>query len=117
MCLVPKHFDEKTTTRDILVYKIIQKNNKSLFQDFQYEPNTLYHLGTKLIRIPGTFPGRINEGFHAYRGKKFVGSRLAKCVEFIIPKGAKYYLGFDNEIVSDLIKSGSLTPIKYLNLY
>ena len=39
-------------------------------------------------------------------------NKPSKLVEFIIPKGAKYFIGFDGEIVSTSIRSGSLRSIK-----
>lgn len=96
-----------TAKEDITVYKIIKNDNTSMYQDFQYKPNTQYCLGKNLKPwdlICIYF--EVDEGFHAYLSKRFTPDK--KLVEFVIPKGAKYFLGINNDIVSDSIKSGDL---------
>lgn len=120
MCLYIASGDvERIAMEDRVVYKVIQKNNKSLHQDFQYKPNTLFRLRKKLKIFRVGDYNEINEGFHSYVNFVTAAKRCSyiltfntKLVEFIIPKGAKYYLGDMNDIVSTSIKSGSLRSIK-----
>lgn len=53
----------------------------------------------------------VHAGYHAYVSRKI--ARIEnftndKVVKFYIPKGAKYYLSNDGQIVSNKIKSGDL---------
>lgn len=109
MCLyIKKGEKERTATEDMVVYKIIKNDNKSFWLNFQYQPNTLYRLRKKLKISEGA----IHEGFHAYLFADVYKSYRTKYVKFIIPKGAKYYLGKNDDIVSTSIRSGNLVGIK-----
>lgn len=115
MCLkIKKGEVEKTATEDIVVYKIINMHNNSLYQGFQYKPNRLYRLRKKLK----VKRNEIYEGFHSYNCLVKVRDNILetflnpKVVKFVIPKGAKYYLGRDNDIVSTSIRSGNLKNIE-----
>lgn len=100
-----------------------------------YEPDKLYSMNDEVLTpsilgIDGLVcdgKWRVEKGFHAYtslsatRDQKFwsrirhdgVGStRELKVVEFIIPADAHYFLGEQEEIVSDAIISGNLLPIR-----
>lgn len=117
-------FDEEETikpfiaTKDILVWKIITTRNLSLYRSFKYKPNCGYP--TIKFNIRYSYNNDIDyfkayEGYHAYTSRRITRLRYAKyrdvlykIVKFYIPKGAKYYLGEDGDIVSNTIKSGDL---------
>lgn len=109
---------------DTPVYKIIRKDGKSLFQKFQYEGHTTYKLRTALKVFKGNQYRSIDKGFHSYlnySGALIMRGRSAseysgEVVEFIIPKGAKYYVspsenGNVIEVVSTSIRALSLRPV------
>lgn len=110
----------KVAKTDITVWKILTSDNVSPYQRFSYEPNTLYRLRKRLVIGIPQWAKRlrtINEGFHAYLYKSdafshagFDAYRIV--VELTIPKGAKYAMGQNNDIVATSIRSGSLEPIK-----
>lgn len=103
---------EKTATEDIVVWKVINKNNKSNVYDFQYIPNTLCRLKKKLVVI---HEFKINNGFHSYirhPGQRYDSNSRNKFVKMIIPKGAKYYEN-SNERVSTSIRTLDLKHIPY----
>lgn len=111
MCLHPKT-DESihVTDHDIVVYKILRLDNSSMFQNFQYEPNHIYH-GPALSYFPFVDAPFIEEGFHAYVDELAAEANCvprSKLVAFTIPKGATVCYGWFGEIVSDTIISGSL---------
>lgn len=128
MCLFVKG-KIQVAKEPITVYKIITVENKSKYQHFRYTPDTLYRL-RKALKTKRLYGDRVIEpGFHAYRTLGYTKRALSytkraltgyivrswsreKIVEFTIPKGAKYYLGHNNDIVSTSIRSGSLVPIK-----
>lgn len=96
----------------IAAWKMLTKNNRSLYCDFQYFPNKKYDSAALIVNNY-----IVQEGFHAYRSKETAinlqgaVSRIkdkSKVAMFIIPRGASYYLGIGNEIVSDSIVSGYL---------
>jgi hypothetical protein len=122
----------QTATKDIPVWKILRKDNKSLLQNFQYEPNTLYRL-RKALEVD--WGNTIEAGYHSFNPEQlqvyreergsaywrvaprpdydFLSRRLrGKLVRFYIPKGAKYYLGNRGDIVSTSLHSGSLTAAR-----
>jgi hypothetical protein len=118
----------KVAEEDILVYKVIFSYNRSFFECFQYEPNTQFDINEPL-RVTGPFATEafnnlVHQGFHAYMGKAsakknlqkwldadVVEEGLAKVVEFTIPKGASYFLGENDDIVSTSIRAGNLEPL------
>lgn len=112
MCLHPKT-DESihVTDHDIVVYKILRLDNSSMFQNFQYEPNRLYHGPALSYFLPFVDAPFIEKGFHAYVDELAAERNCvpySKVVTFTIPKGATVCYGWFDEIVSDTIISGSL---------
>lgn len=121
MCLYVKNYNSngshiKTSTENIKVYKRFYAETQdedlllsSPHQDYEYHLGYNYKLSTELDN--GSI---IYEGFHAYTSKhhatSIAGSREI-IITCIIPKGAKYIIGYDAEIVSDQL----ITPksIKY----
>lgn len=104
----------KVATTDIVVYKIIFKNNESFYKYFEYTPNTLYRLRKPLVPIKEDSYRcyKIERGFHSYeKNTDSIFSNLCKKVKFIIPKGAKYFCGHNGDIVSTSIRSGSLRAL------
>lgn len=119
-------------TRPMTVYKVIDTDNRSAFQSFVYEPGICYKLGKSLCSYKNAFTNTwdVDEGFHAYTSVRAARrsqlsrtrncaldstpptvARLFKIVEFIIPVGAHYFLGDNDDIVSDEIISGNLLSI------
>lgn len=116
MCLTIQNGEfERTAVADMIVYKVLMLDGVAPFTGFQYKPNTIYRLDKKLF--VNKF-NEIEEGFHSYVSHKkaldmsdwfdYAHGTFTKVVEFAIPKGAKYYLGTDGDIVSTSIKSGNL---------
>jgi len=104
----------KTAKEDMIVYKVVRRGNISLYQRFKYKPNTLYRLRKKLVIIKHRLnPNpQVDAGFHAYQNKWVRDVFLEeKLVAFTIPKGAKYVVGDNGDIVSTSIRSGSLKAI------
>lgn len=107
MCLYPTHKRVKIAKEDIVCYKVLTSIMKSPYRDFQYERNKMYSI--KLLKIDKNNNDlEINEGYHAY--VSYDGAYSSTAIMFlydtfifkaIIPKGSKYYLGTDNEIVSN----------------
>ena len=122
MCLIidyDKHRDRYKpliADRDILVWKIIYDTNVSLYRGFQYIANTQYC--TEELKVQ--FEHSIHAGYHAYTTRETTRARVRtfrkvlqkgvkiKIVKFTIPKGAKYYIGNNLDIVSNTIISGDL---------
>jgi hypothetical protein len=104
---------------DIVVYKFLGPGNNAPYYSKVYKANSEY-------KIKGTLTpdsdGVINEGFHAWRTESVARYMMAitadahtpvrKVVKFIIPKGAKYFRGQSNDIVSDRIRTESLKEIR-----
>lgn len=116
MCLylTPKS-EIQTATRDIEVWKIISRNDKSIVMGFKYFPNTLYRLRKKLRVEEAAGQKIIRCGFHSYASFRKVTYEMSyhdleykKVVRFIIPKGAKYIKGKSGEIVSTSLRSDNL---------
>lgn len=121
MCLIPKG-PAKTTDKDIVVYKVLLKCSDgkyySPYQEMQYEVNKLYTVNigyhernifkvddSPIVHIVDTV---IEEGLHSFTSMGFAFLRAftinGTVFEAIIPKGATYILGTDNDIVSTQLK-------------
>lgn len=129
MCLIPVVDVIQVATEDILVYKIVTKDNLSIIHRLPYKPNERYELALPLLIVydyNDSYNGsQVNEGFHAYTSlaaaagsalklnlsinAKFIGQ--FKIVTFTIPKDAHYIIGDDGDIVSDAIVSGDLDDL------
>lgn len=122
MCfIVPFKGKLQTANKPITVYKVIDLGNLSLARNFQYAPNTVYRLGKPLKVNTAGHCLFIMQGFHSYNTFDEAASipsiRLQghyyKVVEFIIPKGAKYYTNCNSgESVSTSIRSGDLKELR-----
>lgn len=118
MCLIPKE-SAKIADKDIVVYKILLKCSNEIYlspyRGAQYEIGKLYtaniryckRLLDKIDECPITTTV-IGEGLHAYisMGTASLQAFLINGIVFkaIIPKGATYVLGNDNDIVSTQLK-------------
>lgn len=131
MCWTGKRFFERMpriALRDIEVYKVLGKDGKSPYQEYQYDFNKetkQVYLKT-LKRVNGAID--INEGYHSYSKKCyfiyyittchiFAFSKKSKSAFFstlgdfsykkiykaFIPKGTIYYQNRDGEYVSEKI--------------
>lgn len=118
MCLVPVE-SAKIADKDIVVYKVLLKYPngiyRSPYKDAQYEIGKLYTANIRyhkcLIDKVDEYPITktiIEEGLHAYT---FDGLALLRAFAIngfvfkaIIPRGALYVLGAEDEIVSTQLK-------------
>ncbi len=128
MCLiVNKNFKTKTEAKkykhliakeDIKVYKILEACGNDRTKGYAPYYNFLYEKGFQYTEDKFEIDYNLNsnneyfitveQGLHALATNKkkyirmFLECRLnGMCVEMIIPKGSKYYLGTNNDIVTD----------------
>ena len=100
-----KDKEKRIAESDIICYKVLKQNYRSLFEDFKYKFRILYKLD---IELKPTEDFKIYEGFHSYKDppiKSYMCSIVDDplCVECTIPKGSTYYINRLGEIVSDSI--------------
>ena len=119
MCLIPKE-SAKIVKEDIVVYKILLRwSDRFYMSPFRGAIYQIEELKTANIKynkqllqfynreIYGTI---INEGLHAYTTKasavfrSFHIAATTIIVKAIIPRGAMYVLGVENDIVSTQLK-------------
>lgn len=103
---------------NMTVWKVITTDNYSYYKNKPYKPNTLYprvKFGYYSQVIKQILETVIEMGYHSYKSRENARNLHfnsimddTKIVKFIIPKGAKYYIGEDGDIVSNIIKSGDL---------
>lgn len=118
MCLIPKE-SAKIADKDIVVYKILLKcSNEIYLSPYRGAPYEIGKLYTANIQYHERLLDKIDEcsitnivieeGLHAYTsmGIAFLKAFLINGIVFeaIIPKGATYVLGTDNDIVSTQLK-------------
>ena len=131
MCLIidtKKHPELKALIADkaITVWKVMYKTNKAPYQGSVYLPN--YYCSMVRLKVLKAYfkyadvvryIASIEEGYHAFRiredARKLIRGFNAvnvtndyKIVKMVIPKGAKYYIGTNGDIVSEVIFSGDL---------
>ena len=121
MCLYTKQRHPKVAEKDIVVYKVLDQRMGSPYYGL------LYPLNEKRTSILKNYDWKweeaghkvydVEEGLHAYtkRMAAYVKRHyLNRCdsekdfttysvYKAIIPKGAKYYIGLDNDIASDAL--------------
>lgn len=97
-----------TAKNDIEVYKVLTSHNKSAVKRFQYKRGIVYpYIGLEPVE---TFRSSIHAGYHSFKTKdraelnRSFWHHECRVVKFIIPKGSKYYLGTNGDIVSTRIK-------------
>lgn len=107
MCLTyfKSSFEEKTAEHNILVCKVLSRKNlihrQAQFYEFAYRRFKLNRLG-KSLKINSKYSNRdiIEEGFHACINpfwQKLLYGKDSKTSYMVIPKGATYYVGYDND--------------------
>ena len=108
MCLTSIHRNIKTAKEDIHCYKLLEVRNTHLispYKKYRWYINKLVKLST----LNKDEYGHINEGLHAYLENYSFKRKLLSYWRYnpviiyncIIPKGSKYYLGNDDDIVSN----------------
>ena len=131
MCLnidTTKHPELKPliADKDITVWKVMYKTNKSPYQGAAYVANH-YCSMVRLKPVEVHFKGidvvlhsaTIEEGYHAFRIREvarklirgfsyFFANNNYKLVKMVIPKGTRYYIGNKGDIVSEVIYTGDL---------
>lgn len=124
MCLTIRNFKTKKEAitfskkpkkaiKDITVYKVLNLDNRSIYEKFLYEKGKEYYrYGEKLFGISvykqyyGAYKIEIDDGLHAYTSKVIARRKSdydfsRKMVKMIIPKGALYFEDkLNHEIVS-----------------
>lgn len=99
MCLEKTHGFYKIAKKDLYTVKYLESDLKSPFEKFQYELNKLYSIKTGFGW--GVFDTQIHNGFHSINGLyTLIFYKIVVCK---IPKGSKYYLGTNGDVVSDSI--------------
>lgn len=111
MCLTVLEKKFEIAKGDMVVWKLIYDiDDASFYQNFRYTPNTMYKIEKNLVIDSYD---TVSDGFHAYTRVSFLCLNYykrfsIKLVKFIIPRGATYIRGDNNDIVSNMIQSGSL---------
>lgn len=116
MCLDLKEGQRKRASiaeKDIKVFKMLVRDGRKLVSPYQfteYKLNKLYE--SKLVKEvrEHEYGGySVNRGLHAfvnleYAKFKIQGNNSRAIYNAIIPKGSMYYLGNNNDIVSNQLK-------------
>lgn len=116
MCLNIKGSREPLIAKkDILVYKRLERNYGVYETPYQ---DTIVNIGSRGTRMKAELDIRgysVYAGIHAYIDKKSVIRMAEKIldsntviIEAIIPKGAKYLIGTNNDIVATEMKLGKI---------
>lgn len=109
MCWISKTCIKQIATKDIPIFKLMEKvtlfNCVSFIQYFNYNYKHLYSLGSEIVVETGDYGYKINEGFHSYDISLLPEFEVLRTslVVGIIPKGAVYYKNALGEIVSNQI--------------
>ena len=107
MCLYTKWKKPKKAKKDIIVYKILDKDCVSPYRGFKYNLGVKYDTDMESFNTPFDNGLYIDVGFHAFTSKRaLLKSSLKSRIAFkcIIPKGSSYYISScKKEIVSDSI--------------
>lgn len=121
MCLTSKRYNTEKerniamkpliAKKDFKVYKILQEFTlRSPYKNFKYEKGFHYYEDKKLVPRIGINMGYyfvVNEGLHCFKDKikaiNYMNGWLFNCkiYEMIIPKGSKYFIGYDGDIATD----------------
>ena len=110
------HEHLETAAKGISAYKIVHKDNRSMYMKFVYSENTSYKTDMNAEQYDKTL-AKVSAGFHAFRNKPIhldlpYDDNDYKIVKMTIPKGAHYYLGIHGDVVSDTINAGTLRSLK-----
>lgn len=130
MCLIidknlNKKYKPMIADKDLVCYKVLKqkgwlfKHFYSPYFDFEWKKNVEYtiEMNVSVITHGEHF---VKKGFHAFINKELIDFRCIPCfittcdgktkplkqilVECIIPKGSEYYIGKNNDIVSNKMK-------------
>lgn len=119
MCWIttnPLHMREYRAPEDTTVYKVLRVE-KGLFKrkkfvspciGFHYKPEKMYHVKLKITTTGHSMV--IEEGLHCFKNMSSAGiyadSLIGPCaiVPAIIPKGTRYYINEDSQIVTEKLK-------------
>lgn len=108
MCLETTQKRAKIAKEDIHCYKIMVVKNthiKSVYQEYRYYINKLETISKFGVRKYNWGTIEINEGLHAFliidKPKRLAYLYNGVIYNCIIPKGSKYYIGNDDDIVSN----------------
>ena len=118
MCLYTYQRKAKLALKDIVVYKVLSKELiPPVMYRYQYILNTIHVSGMKHTFVFYDYKKiplfSVEEGLHSFRNKsaahalcKNLNECKDECHEYyvykaIIPMGSYYYIGDDNDIVSD----------------
>lgn len=114
MCLEKRNKNDKYTiaSKNLYTFKSLNSDLTSPYLGFKYEMNKLYKI--RFTRFWGLFGSMVKRGFHSINGSYFV-DYYSKFVICKIPKGAKYYIGLDGDVVSSQIMIISEVKPKRLN--
>jgi len=105
-----RNFKPLIAKKEIKVYKILDTENTSPYFTFTYDKGYQYSSNfSKYIEENYGWKIKINKGLHSfidYKNAKerkycFLYPESFKIITMYIPKGSKYYLGDDGDIVSD----------------
>lgn len=101
-------------TEDIVVFKKLSKRKRKAgivfsapYQNFLYEKGTHYYqegydFTSRITKSGRSYELQIYEGLHAKTtaaATRFTNGNIT--IEMIVPKGSKYFLGINNDIVSN----------------
>lgn len=91
---------------DIIVYKVLDQNNYSPYRAYKYTEGFHYYETGDIIPEVGKCSTDIiiKKGLHSYSSYTIASTRrnsTDKIVKMIIPKGSKYFIGKNEDIVSD----------------
>lgn len=89
---------------DITVYKILDRGFFSPYRDFKYKRGEEYKATFSFFVTSISHDLEVHSGLHAYVSMEYAyGNRSdeQKIYKMTIPKGAKYFVGIFNEIVSN----------------
>lgn len=111
MCLSTKWKKPKKAERNIIVYKILDKDCISPYRGFIYNLGVKYNTDMKSCEDIFTDNIYVDDGFHAFTSKRallksYIYEDSISTVAFkcIIPKGSSYYISScKKQIVSDSI--------------
>lgn len=87
---------------DMVAFKRIYNSGKSQYQDFWYEPKTLY----KKRKLRPTKEAVYGAGFHAYLlppQSMYANSKTKKIIAVTIPKGATVFFGGYGDVVTNML--------------
>ena len=110
--------ERKTATKPITVWKVVTKNNTSIYRGKQYHPGET--VTVPRMKKAAKEGSEVYIGLHAGLTKHSIMFRYwcepedRKVVCMTIPVGAHYYLGNDGEIASDMLETGTMKALKPL---